>query len=84
MASLFHKGLMDLVVKIKDRNILVSNKMKSDEIKEYLEIVKKHYDIKVIEVDTDNIDFNKLAIDKIIRVIPTSITDKVNYIVVTT
>lgn len=82
MANLFKNGLMDMVVKINDKNILVSNKMTPSEVGKYLEQIKNRYRVKVLEIDTENIDFNKLATERIIRIMPTSITDKINYMIV--
>lgn len=84
MAKLFKEGMMDLVVKHNGKNILISNQMNPKEIENYLDKIKSKYKVKTIQVDIENIDFNKLAVDRIIRIIPTSITGKISYTIVMT
>ena len=84
MAELFHKGLMDMVVKLGDKNILVANKMKKEDVEEFVEKIKLQYKVKTIEVDSETIDWNKIDTDKLVRVIPTSIDNKrVRYTLIT-
>ena len=70
MAELFHKGLMDMVVKIKDKNVLVSNRMREAEIAEFINRIQLQYKVKTFQIESDKLDWNKIDTDRVVRIMP--------------
>lgn len=70
MAYLFKESMMDYIVKIEDKNIMISNKMTEEEIIEFTERINRRYKVETVEIDYGNLDWNKINTDNIVRIMP--------------
>lgn len=67
-AFMFRENIMDMTIKKDERNILISQPQKKNEINEFVKNLKQFYSIEVITTTLNNI--NELDADKVVKIIP--------------
>ncbi|MDD2504665.1 MAG: recombinase family protein [Bacilli bacterium] len=83
--KLFKKQMMDNVIQVNDKNILESNPMTKAEIDEFIARMQRAYKFKIIEIETDKIDWRSIDADNYIRVmkLKENLPTKVKYVALT-
>jgi len=85
MVDQFREKLMDAVVKVKGRNVLVSNARTEEEIETFKKNLSKHYNFNAIELINDQIDLTTLDTKNIVRIIPNADADEIRkYVIIMT
>lgn len=69
-AYLFRERMIDAVIKVNERNILVSNYMEEEEANKFIEGIKRFYNIKTKQITVDKIKLDSPRMDKVIKMIP--------------
>lgn len=87
MAYMFRENIMDAVVKNNNKNILVSNKQTHEEIENFIDEIREKQKIKVIRMPKNLMNWNKVNIDTVVRVMPeydSKNQDIAKYVILTT
>ena len=77
---------MDMTVKKDGKNILVSPTKTKKEITEFVGELQKHYKVKTMEIDIDDIKFENMDANKIVKIMPiknTTTYKKQKYTIIT-
>ena len=87
MAFMFRENILDAIVKVKEKNMLVSNLMTHEEIDKFIDEIRTKESIRTIQVSVNDIDWNKIDTDKVVRIMPeiNAVTKELEkYIMITT
>ena len=69
---LFRENMIDAIMKVNNKNVLISNYMDKEKAEAYVENLKKYYKIKTKIIKIDKIKPETMNFDKIIKFIPIS------------
>ena len=84
---MFRENILDAIVKVKEKNMLVSNLMTHEEIDKFIDEIRTKESIRTIQVSVNDIDWNKIDTDKVVRIMPeiNAVTKELEkYIMITT
>lgn len=86
LAFMMKEKLMDMTVKKDNKNILISPTKTKKEITEFVAELQKHYKVKTMEIDIDDIKFENMDANKIVKIMPiknTTTYKKQKYTIIT-
>lgn len=86
LAFMMKEKLMDMTVKKDDKNILVSPVKTKKEIGEFVTELQKFYKVNTMEIDIDEIEFENMDANRIVKIMPiknTTTYKKQKYTIIT-
>ena len=86
LAFMMKEQLMDMTVKKDDKNILVSPVKTKKEITEFITELQKYYRVNTMEIDIDDIEFENMDANRIVKIMPiknTTVYKKQKYTIIT-
>ncbi len=86
LAFMMKEKLMDMTVKKDDKNILVSPVKTKKEINEFISELQKHYKVNTMEIEIDDIKFENMDANKVVKIMPiknTTTYKKQKYTIIT-
>lgn len=86
LAFMMKEKLMDMTVKKDDKNILVSPVKTKKEIGEFVTELQKFYKVNTMEIDIDDIEFENMDANRIVKIMPiknTTTYKKQKYTIIT-
>jgi len=78
LVYMMREKLMDMVIEKDNRNILVSSPQTKYEIDDFIKKLEKKYDIKTLEVSIDDIEFESMDANKVVKIMPIKNTSTYN------
>ena len=70
LVYMMREKLMDMVIKKDNKNILVSSPQTKFEIDKFISQLETKYDIKTLELNVDDIKFENIDADKVVKIMP--------------
>ena len=70
IAYMFRSDCFDMIVNIEDRDIILSNYTKTEDINRYVDTLRNFYNIKKTIIQADYFDIKELNTDDVIQIIP--------------
>lgn len=86
LAFMMKEQLMDMTIKKDGKNILVSGVKTKKEIEEFIIKLQKYYKVNTVEISVDDIQFENMDANKIVKIMPiknTTINKKQKYTIIT-
>ena len=70
IAYMFRSDCFDMIIKIEDRDTILSNYTKEKDINRYVDTLRNFYNIKETIIQADSFDITELNTDDVIQIIP--------------
>ncbi len=73
---MFRSDCFDMIVKINDWNVILSNEKTKEDIEKYISSLSKFYKMQPITIEKDKLDIDSLSNKSLLQIIPNKKTNK--------
>lgn len=75
---MFRNDCFDMIVNVNERDVILSNIKNDNETKNYIDSLRRFYNVKETIIETNNLDINEFDSNNIIQIIPQEKNSKFN------